>query len=61
VELDLREFRGAVPVEMLGEARFPPVDDRPYRLTLGPHGFYWLRLRRAASGEERYGIETSTV
>ena len=61
VELDLHEFRGAVPVEMLGESRFPVVDERPYRLTLGPYGFYWLRLGRSASREERYGIESSPV
>src|SRR5205823_6555734 len=43
-ELDLREFRGSVPVELFGRAELPPVNDRPYPLTLGPYAFYWLAL-----------------
>ena len=35
VELDLAEFRGAVPVELLGESRFPAIGDRPYFLEPG--------------------------
>ena len=44
VELDLSEFRGAVPVELFGNLEFPPVGDLPYFITLGPHGFYWFSL-----------------
>jgi maltose alpha-D-glucosyltransferase/alpha-amylase len=44
VELDLSEFRGAVPVELFGNMDFPPIGDLPYFLTLGPHGFYWFSL-----------------
>jgi len=44
VELDLRKYNGAVPVEMIGETPFPPIGELPYFLTLGPHGFYWFRL-----------------
>ncbi|MGH9017175.1 MAG: maltose alpha-D-glucosyltransferase [Acidimicrobiales bacterium] len=44
VELDLSEFRGAVPVELFGNLRFPPVGDLPYFITVGPHGFYWFAL-----------------
>jgi maltose alpha-D-glucosyltransferase/alpha-amylase len=57
VELDLREFRGALPMEMLGGARFPAVADRPYFLSLGPYGFYWLRLHRPGGAPQTYGIE----
>lgn len=46
VELDLSEFRGAVPVELIGGAEFPTISDLPYFLALGPHAFYWFRLRR---------------
>ncbi len=49
VELDLSEFRGSTPVELLGRAEFPPIGELPYFLTLGPHSFYWLRLQRAES------------
>ncbi|MFN2645123.1 MAG: putative maltokinase, partial [Burkholderiales bacterium] len=44
VELDLKRFRGRVPVELLGRATFPPIGDLPYLLTLPAYGFYWFRL-----------------
>jgi maltose alpha-D-glucosyltransferase/alpha-amylase len=44
VELDLREFRGAVPVELMGGSAFPPVGDLTYLLTLPGYGFYWFML-----------------
>ncbi len=60
-ELDLAGFRGTVPVELLGGARFPAIADRPYVLTLAPHGFYWLRLDRPGRAAEVYGIERDSV
>ncbi len=50
VELDISEYRGATPVELLGDTRFPPVGDLPYFLTLAPYGFYWFRMERPAEG-----------
>jgi maltose alpha-D-glucosyltransferase / alpha-amylase len=44
VELDLSEFVGRHPEEMLGRSRFPRIGELPYLLTLGPRGFYWFRL-----------------
>jgi len=44
VELDLSRFGGLVPEEMFGRTPFPMIDDQPYRLGLGPHGFYWFHL-----------------
>ena len=61
VELDLAEFRGAVPVELLGGTRFPTVSDRPYFLSLTPHGFYWLQLLRPDARAEAYGIEANAI
>jgi maltose alpha-D-glucosyltransferase/alpha-amylase len=61
VELDLAEFRGAVPVELLGGSRFPAIADPPYALTLAPHGAYWLRLDRPGRPVEAYGIERDSV
>ena len=47
VELDLAEFEGSAPVEMLGKTRFPSVKvGAPYQLALAPFGFYWLQLER---------------
>src|SRR5262249_26068521 len=51
VELDLAEFRGASPVELIGNAEFPAISDRPYFLSLGPHAFYWFRLQQSAPPE----------
>src|SRR5687767_6648588 len=39
VELDLRPFKGSVPVELFGLTEFPTVGDAPYVFTLGPYGF----------------------
>jgi maltose alpha-D-glucosyltransferase/alpha-amylase len=44
VELDLRQFNGWQPVELIGETRFPFIGELPYFITLGPHAFYWFRL-----------------
>jgi maltose alpha-D-glucosyltransferase/alpha-amylase len=44
VELNLAEYAGRVPVELLGRTRFPPVGELPYLLTLAGHGFYWFLL-----------------
>jgi maltose alpha-D-glucosyltransferase/alpha-amylase len=49
VELSLADYKGRVPVELMGRTSFPPVGDLPYLLTLHGHGFYWFRL---AKGEE---------
>ena len=59
VELDLREYRNAIPIEMLGEARFPSIGEHPYFLSLAPYGFYWFRLHRPGRDRETYGIEAS--
>jgi maltose alpha-D-glucosyltransferase / alpha-amylase len=48
VELDLAQFSGRVPVEMLGGAAFPPIGQLPYLLTLPPYGFFWFVLAAAA-------------
>jgi len=42
--LDLTGFIGRVPVEVLGQAEFPVIDEAPYRITLGPYAFYWFSL-----------------
>ncbi len=43
-ELDLGEYQGRVPVELIGETAFPPIGELPYFFSLGPHAFYWFRL-----------------
>ncbi len=46
VELDLRRYKGSVPIEMFGGNLFPRIGDLYYLLTLGPYQFFWFRLRR---------------
>jgi maltose alpha-D-glucosyltransferase / alpha-amylase len=48
VSLDLAEFAGMTPVEMLGYVPFPPVTPEAYPLTLAPYSFLWLELQPAA-------------
>jgi maltose alpha-D-glucosyltransferase/alpha-amylase len=45
VELDLSPMAGMTPVEMLGYTEFPVIERSPYRLTLGPYGFFWFELQ----------------
>jgi maltose alpha-D-glucosyltransferase / alpha-amylase len=46
VELDLAEYEGWVPEEMLGRSSFPRIGKLPYLLTLAPRGWFWFQLRR---------------
>jgi maltose alpha-D-glucosyltransferase/alpha-amylase len=46
VELDLRKFRGYVPVDMVGHAVFPTIGEQTYFLSIGPYGFYWFELMK---------------
>jgi maltose alpha-D-glucosyltransferase/alpha-amylase len=46
VELDLRNYKGSIPVEMVGRNLFPRIGDLAYLLTLGPYQSFWFRLRR---------------
>jgi maltose alpha-D-glucosyltransferase/alpha-amylase len=45
VELNLASLAGMTPVEMLGYTEFPVISREPYRLTLGPYGFFWFELQ----------------
>ncbi|HEX9231908.1 MAG TPA: alpha-glucosidase C-terminal domain-containing protein [Jatrophihabitantaceae bacterium] len=31
-------------MELMGGSGFPAIGELPYLLTLGGHGFYWLRI-----------------
>lgn len=45
-EIDLSEFEGYQPIELIGETRFPLIGELPYFMTFGPHNFYWFRLEK---------------
>ncbi|HEY5278219.1 MAG TPA: maltose alpha-D-glucosyltransferase [Pseudolabrys sp.] len=44
VELDMSQWKGRVPQEMLGRTRFPRIGELPYLVTLPPYGFFWFQL-----------------
>lgn len=44
VELNIQEYRGYRPVEMIGDESFPCIGDLPYFLTLSPYSFFIFYL-----------------
>jgi maltose alpha-D-glucosyltransferase/alpha-amylase len=61
VELDLAQFSGATPIELIGDSRFPQVGKQPYMLSLAPYGYYWFMLDRPSGSEGTYGIEETLL
>jgi maltose alpha-D-glucosyltransferase / alpha-amylase len=49
VELDLSDWRGRQPVELLGRSVFPPIGELPYLLTLQGYSFFWFELLSTAA------------
>ena len=50
VELSLDEHAGLAPIELFGRTEFPVIrEGEPYRMTLGPFGFYWFSLEPPAT------------
>ena len=47
-ELDLSQWNGRAPIEMLGRTPFQKISDEPYAVTLAPYGFFWLMLSEEA-------------
>ena len=45
VTLELQEFAGLHPIEVLGRAWFPQIGEGQYVLSIGPHDIYWFSLR----------------
>jgi maltose alpha-D-glucosyltransferase/alpha-amylase len=45
VSLDLADYNGSEPVEMLGYVAFPTITETPYVLTLAPYSFLWLEIQ----------------
>ena len=54
VELDLAEFKDAVPIELTAGSQFPAIESRSYLLTLPAYGFFWFRLEAADASKERH-------
>ncbi len=52
VLLDLNEYEGRTPVEILGYVPFPKVARDPYVLTLSPYAFLWFELQVAPAASD---------
>jgi maltose alpha-D-glucosyltransferase/alpha-amylase len=56
--LELDGYVGMEPVELLGGAHFPVIEDGPYLVTLPAHGFFWFALQHpegSGDGEGSHG------
>lgn len=47
VQLNLDEYEGCTPIEMMGKTVFPMIGATAYQLALAPRGFYWFLLSGA--------------
>jgi maltose alpha-D-glucosyltransferase / alpha-amylase len=61
VELELEDFAGTVPVELLGNGAFPVIEARPYRLTLGGHDGLWLSLSSELERQRRVSLTSPVI
>ncbi|KTD17126.1 maltose alpha-D-glucosyltransferase [Legionella jordanis] len=44
--VQLPQYQGYMPQEILGKAKFPAIDEKPYFLVLASYGFLWLELHK---------------
>jgi maltose alpha-D-glucosyltransferase/alpha-amylase len=61
VEIDLSEWRGRIPFEMLGRSQFPRVGTLPYLVTLAPYGFFWFNLQHEDEAPEEVSVKPEFV
>jgi maltose alpha-D-glucosyltransferase/alpha-amylase len=64
VKLDLSEFEGVEPRELIGNVLFPRVKRAPYLLTLGGHDAFWFDLspggtELAARADQAFSAQTA--
>jgi len=46
-EIDLNDFQGYIPVEILSKNKFPPIKEgKPYFFTLGSYDCHWFQLEK---------------
>jgi maltose alpha-D-glucosyltransferase/alpha-amylase len=60
-ELDLSEFKGRVPIEILSRSAFPPIGDLPYFITLSGYGFFSFVLAEEAEGPAWHEPHVSAI
>ncbi|MGP0093600.1 MAG: maltose alpha-D-glucosyltransferase [Xanthobacteraceae bacterium] len=60
-QIDLSEWRGRVPLELLGRTQFPAIGETPYLVTLAPYGFFWFYLRERVEPSSETTIAPEVV
>jgi maltose alpha-D-glucosyltransferase / alpha-amylase len=55
VSLDLREYEGVNPKELFSQNDFPVIKEKPYTITVGPHGHFWFLLEKPRTGKKKTG------
>ncbi len=61
-ELDLREYKDYVPMEVFSQNKFPIIKENPYLFMMGPNGYYWFLLtKEKVGGEAADGEKSPTV
>lgn len=61
VEVELSDYAGHTPQELLAGSHFPTIGEGLYPVTLAPYGFFWFRLcpePRVEPGHERPELQT---
>ncbi len=53
VSLDLAQFDGVKPIEMMGYVEFPRIGKQLYSLSLGAYEFLWFELHRSSETESK--------
>jgi len=51
--LDLQQFRGICPQDILGKRAFAAIREHAYTVDLEPHGFFWLQLTTGAPHDQK--------
>jgi maltose alpha-D-glucosyltransferase/alpha-amylase len=53
-EVDVKSFKGFIPVEVFSKNPFPSIKEgSPYFFTLGPHSYQWFELQKPTSGVQK--------
>jgi maltose alpha-D-glucosyltransferase/alpha-amylase len=61
-EVDLKNFKGYVPVEVFSKNPFPLIkDDEAYFFTLGAHSYQWFELRKVHTTIEETQVSELSV
>lgn len=61
-EIDLRDYKGYVPVEIFSKNKFPGIkDETPYFFAIGPHSYYWFVLQKIDSEAHKESLPLITV